>query len=148
MKSTNLKVWTDALRSGDFGQTNGHLADPEGYCCLGVGECVRWGGDPGHLFAALANQSFPPTAFHEWLGLPRSRDSRADVYLDLPLANELFIGDGTMNGEERGIIAQGTPGSGPVLLDKQDLSCANLNDAHGLTFDQIADMLDYFGVAS
>lgn len=30
------KVWLEALRSGDYEQTTGHLKKRDGYCCLGV----------------------------------------------------------------------------------------------------------------
>lgn len=32
-----IKLWIDALRSGDYKQTTGCLVDGNGYCCLGVG---------------------------------------------------------------------------------------------------------------
>jgi len=32
----HIKVWTDALDSGDYPQTTGALCNTEGYCCLGV----------------------------------------------------------------------------------------------------------------
>lgn len=33
----NQQKWVDALRSGDYKQTNGRLRDNNGFCCLGVG---------------------------------------------------------------------------------------------------------------
>jgi len=32
----HIKLWTDALDSGDYPQTTGALYNTEGYCCLGV----------------------------------------------------------------------------------------------------------------
>ena len=32
----NIKIWVDALESGDWDQTTGCLHDESGYCCLGV----------------------------------------------------------------------------------------------------------------
>lgn len=32
----NIRKWVDALRSGNYTQTNGALHDTGGYCCLGV----------------------------------------------------------------------------------------------------------------
>lgn len=34
--NANAKKWLAALRSGEFPQTQGHLRDHKGYCCLGV----------------------------------------------------------------------------------------------------------------
>ncbi len=36
MKYNVMKKWVKALRSGKYKQTNGSLADSEGFCCLGV----------------------------------------------------------------------------------------------------------------
>ena len=36
MKVKYKKKWLKALRSGEFDQTKGSLADEDGYCCLGV----------------------------------------------------------------------------------------------------------------
>lgn len=36
MKPGLLKRWLDALRSGKYAQTRGHLRDKNGFCCLGV----------------------------------------------------------------------------------------------------------------
>ena len=32
----DVKIWVDALRSGEYEQTRGTLQDQFGYCCLGV----------------------------------------------------------------------------------------------------------------
>ena len=32
----DIKIWVDALRSGEYEQTRGTLQDQFGYCCLGV----------------------------------------------------------------------------------------------------------------
>jgi hypothetical protein len=36
MLNKNAKKWVKALRSGEYNQTTGVLADQDGYCCLGV----------------------------------------------------------------------------------------------------------------
>lgn len=36
MNQQNIKIWIDALRSGEYKQTGGRLQDAQGYCCLGV----------------------------------------------------------------------------------------------------------------
>ena len=36
MKQDVKDLWVEALRSGDYKQTNGYLQDGDGYCCLGV----------------------------------------------------------------------------------------------------------------
>lgn len=134
MHTPNLKVWTKALRDPDLMQVHGALVKDEnedgriGYCCLGVG-CVEAGMDvdaegevivlDGEMYGAL-----PPTAFHIWLGLDRpgwKPEVTADIYPDWD-----FI---TRDGQEA-----------------YDVTCANLNDEWNLTFVQIADILDYFGI--
>lgn len=39
------RKWVEALRSGKYEQTKGHLYDGKGYCCLGVA-CVVAGFEP------------------------------------------------------------------------------------------------------
>lgn len=36
MNALVKKKWLEALRSGEYQQTKGHLKDAEGHCCLGV----------------------------------------------------------------------------------------------------------------
>jgi len=36
MLTDNQKLWVDALRSGEYAQTEERLNDEDGFCCLGV----------------------------------------------------------------------------------------------------------------
>lgn len=36
MTENQAMLWVEALRSGKYKQTSGHLKDKRGYCCLGV----------------------------------------------------------------------------------------------------------------
>jgi hypothetical protein len=40
MTPENKKIWTDALRSGDYKQGQDHLKKDDCYCCLGVAGVV------------------------------------------------------------------------------------------------------------
>lgn len=40
MKASDKKAWILALRSGEYKQGTGGLVGRNGYCCLGVAQCV------------------------------------------------------------------------------------------------------------
>lgn len=79
-----LRLWTAALRSGDYAQATNQLrrtmnaievgyrgAEPEyGYCCLGVAQrvCMDNGG-PG-TETDLGDRGYPALEIAEWFGLP------------------------------------------------------------------------------
>ena len=46
MLTENQEKWVEALRSGDYEQTQGCLQDSKGYCCLGVA-CVVYEKETG-----------------------------------------------------------------------------------------------------
>lgn len=143
MNEQHVKEWIAALRDPDNKQITGTLArrlgheDEVGYCCLGLGCEVA--GIPVYidLPSEIINSNnelvevvktaddLPPFAFHRWLGLDRLTDvGMGDVYVDWP---DLL---------DRG----GEPLS--------NLTCAELNDTAHLTFSQIADVLEYFGISA
>jgi hypothetical protein len=124
MKTPNMYVWSAALRSGHFSQGKGQLAREEHgtvrYCCLGVG-CVKADIEPhknGTTIYFNHHDSMPPVAFREWLGLPADENRAVVVLLDVPSSGV------------------GWPHTQFDVL----------NDNHGLSFPQIADLIDYFGV--
>jgi hypothetical protein len=146
----NVRRWTAALRSGEYEQTTSMLAIQDGdsvaYCCMGVG-CVVAGPDEvphetitypsavygftdtvKHSFGDGSCEELPPTEFHAWLGIEGEMDND-DVYIDWP--------------EEYVRLSEGSPRGG---LSRAVMSCANMNDSFNLTFEQIADMIDYFGI--
>lgn len=166
----NLRTWTEALRSGAYDQVDGTLAKQEegekkiAYCCLGVG-CVLAGvphekrahvcdsdeedwcesgghGEVKHLFGAECATDLPPAEFHDWLGLANEGGVLGgDVYLDWPVEYQTLTTQGPKPSESY-------PGHRTQPLNQAAMTCANLNDSLRLSFPQIADMIDYFGVKS
>lgn len=136
MHTENLKVWTDRLREPGLNQTTGALIEGEyehdfSYCCLGVG-CmvagipqVRINGTEAFVVNGMDFEALPPVEFHRWLGTdPDTTERSLDVYPDWP--------EGLMTADDLNL--------------RGEVSCANLNDECSLTFAQIADVLDYFGI--
>lgn len=147
MKNENTAALVAALRSGEYVQGTGHLVtrqdngDPA-YCCLGVGSVVagvrrgyydgesgQWVDDFG-MFDGC--RDLAPEPLIEWLGLSindRDMEDGWTVYLDWP--EHMSVRSGTTNGVS------------PAAASVDQL--ATLNDG-GFTFDQIADLIEYFGV--
>lgn len=126
--------WVAALRSGKHIQVKGVLGeayheDIPRNCCLGVA-CEVAGIVPTTTFGSVSDQydegsleydgaitSLPERA-REWLGV-----TMADPWIDFP--------DGLLTRDRRGSL---------------ELTCTMLNDDLRLTFDQIADLVEYFGL--
>ncbi len=93
---TRIKLWTDALRSGDYQQTTGELHNRAGFCCLGVA-CDVFIKAGGALEEVAQNGCFHyrdthstesavlPNAVRDWLGL---RTGDGAISQDLSLASE------------------------------------------------------------
>lgn len=138
MNLNNVKTWVAALRDPSKKQVRGALKRDGGNCCLGLG-CEVMGLEPvfdqdTHVwgYRADADMDFgylPPMEFHHWLGIEPLGGSD-DVYIDWPV--DLLLADGYTENSQDGFV--------PVL------GCAVLNDTVGLSFSQIADLIDYFGV--
>lgn len=73
------KLWVDALRSGEYKQTDGCLKDSIGYCCLGV-LCElhnkvtgdgQWNYDNAYGDDLNKRDDVPPDCVISWAGLPR-----------------------------------------------------------------------------
>lgn len=121
----NMRLWVDALRSGDFRQTTGKLSNGREYCCLGVAcEVAMANGAPVvkkelDLNTVSYNkiEGSLPGEVAKWLGLA-TNCPKADCGCEYP--------EGTVrvkwNGEERSVIS--------------------LNDSEGLNFRAIADCLE------
>lgn len=153
MKTENLKVWTTDLRTTDANQAKGKLAighiDDQGrldadFCCLGRG-CMAMGLKPNVAHYSEVIQfgravSLPPAEFHVWLGLYET-EAEALPALQGP-------GGGRTEFE---VMIDWTDNSGEVIEFRDeglaaDCGASGLNDAWDLTFDQIADVLDWFGI--
>lgn len=112
----NAKKWIEALRSGKYQQTKGALKNTEGFCCLGVA-CElsglgRWEKDGAWTYYVVDEEGFSP-------------DRREDY---LPYAVRKWLGLYTSEGEY-----------------DSDFGRTNLtkaNDDDGLTFEQIADLIE------
>lgn len=136
----HLDEWIKVLRSGDYEQYTGgslHVFEDERhkYCCLGVGcEVAQIPGtalesscddndDPAShvtVFVHGGDTDFQPDSFDSWLGLPEGGRISLDGSIQ---ARDTIFGD-----------------KGTITLDR-------LND-WGFTFDQIADLIEYFGLTS
>jgi hypothetical protein len=149
MNTDNFNTWLAALRDGTRKQGKMRLAtvhqdDTVSYCCMGIGCAVAeievraseyshtdaGTGDTytwlkyGHVEAS----DLPPDEFVEWLDLATATgDNTWHMYLgdQGPEPYDLKT--------KHGDYIVGAP-------------LATLNDEWGLTFPQIADLLDYFGV--
>lgn len=153
MKTDNIKRWTNELRVTDLPQAKAMLAvlrvedsgdsdaRPEntvGYCCLGIGCLVagidsskvdRLGLDEQVLIEYLTfdgEDRLAPTSFAAWLGFGWGSDGwmTSKIQTLVLAAPELRLLDG----------------------DRLDSPLTILNDNWDLTFPQIADCIDYFGV--
>lgn len=125
MKTEIKALWTDALRSGVYTQTQNHLRDAKGFCCLGVlcdiakdqigaqwGEMHPTGCD--FIYGDGIEAGCLPPVVQEWAGLS---DRNPGVNI------------GTTGS-----------GSGPHAVESR-ASLANLNDS-GMSFREIADIIE------
>lgn len=161
-ESENMAAWVAELRTTDRLQGHGalHSFDPEGdepaqFCCLGVGcEVAMVRGQVFTLGAEDGESSFgmlrlyddrsdlAPISFGRWLGFSYTEltaQNNGDFLLDWPVewlrptAPESWAQSGTKGGE--------TP------VTKTSFRLSILND-DGLTFAQIADLIEYFGIVA
>lgn len=135
MNTTHLKLWSDELRSGKYLQGTGQLwtieqaedGPIEHACCLAVG-CVAAGiPREGEQFVSVNHKfySLPPAEFANWLDLDTPPGTTETTAVALSLDVPEWLQD--PNGSTR-------------------YELAVLNDSGEFTFDQIADLIDYFGV--
>jgi hypothetical protein len=167
----NVRAWTTALRKpglrqvrqklaahvGENGLPSSDEAQPIGQCCLGLGcdiagiprtptrsfiytqddededlpyeyEAEVW------AYGDAEAEDLPPQEFFDWLGLPVDHyhgglfaSGGEDVYLDVPYALRPRTRERQVAGAPR-------------------IAASALNDEWRLTFPQIADMIDYFGL--
>lgn len=153
MNIDHTRTWTTALRDPSLNQTTGILTEVliEGgraHCCLGVG-CVTMGLDgrpdgQAIMYGAERAAGLPPKEFHAWLGLLTEQQIRSDqpfgskdVGIDWGEVGELLTYDA------RNQYVSDTPGEVKRL---KQIGCAGLNDSCHLTFSQIADVIDHFGL--
>jgi hypothetical protein len=137
MNIEHTKMWTDELRATTTPQVRGNLAAPVdqysenseiGACCLGVLECVRLGVEPKDL---PNDVGLPALEAADWLGVETDfldHVRMVNFNIDYPYDLRVSVG-----------------------IDAVDvdyiLSATAMNDDLCLTFSQIADMVDYFGIS-
>jgi hypothetical protein len=119
--------WIAALRSGKYKQTVSRLRDNFGYCCLGVACDISGMGEWDNMFG-------------RWCFFPKEAPKEAALFENdiLPASLAIFMGfDDTRSGRN-GLI--------PDLADRHGypIKLTQLNDDSKLTFDQIADVINYF----
>lgn len=151
MNEPHVRQWTTVLRSTPSPQVTGTLVDEvvdtsghlvPGFCCLGIGQKVagiplNHSEDPDpdegeRRWQFTEGDDLPSERFLRWLGVDRVEGfGDSDVDVDWPV--ELVDREGYPY-----LASNVSPGGG--------LTCASLNDTTKLTFAQIADVVDYFGV--
>jgi hypothetical protein len=122
-------AWVAALRDPSRKQTRGCLYDENGMCCLGVAADIsnigEWDSMARHTYSTPNGResSITPVAVAEWLGFPHNEDNAVATLVGDVVQNPLIPGLNTRDDD------------GDTL--------ASLNDS-GLTFAQIADVIEYF----
>ncbi len=136
MKQDIASLWTETLRSGTIQQCTGTLNNGVGMCCLGV-------------LSELASEVGVTSKHHTDVGF--SADYEYGYYVGNEGSTVLgrdvldWSGMSTEAGEIMFFI--GTYGTRGIFPDKPDylrMSLAEMNDG-GLTFSQIADVIDHSG---
>lgn len=117
MKPELKKRWTDALRSGEYDQTQGWLRDKRGFCCLGVA-CEVFGPEVG-----LDVKPTTSAVKDHWL--------YGNLSDNLPI--ELI---GLLETDGYGTLKKEIEFEGGTYTTLQ-----GLNDA-GMSFSEIADIID------
>ena len=105
---TNIELWIDALRNGEYEQSKRVLKDYKGFCCLGVACEIYRENVGGHWDEE--------GCFHE------GEEDYSGMTLPVSIQGWL-----------------GVEGDDPTL---GEFTASHLNDVKGLTFDQIADLLE------
>lgn len=148
----NLTRWVEALRSGYYQQSTGSLCQSEkteegteytGYCCLGVAEVLRLM-DPNPM------GGLPHAELAEWLGIELDPDA-----LDSPDEWDLRIAvPSTITADQlRDLLDDGdvlTANYQKLLHNiqhtHQGITATSLNDEYLLSFKQIANLIEQFGI--
>lgn len=159
---SRIKEWTKALRSGEYSQCIGTLHSTSGYCCLGVEtdlaikarkEIGQW-----HVANKFEVHSYVfrygedkkryessclPDPVAEFVGLLHTNPQITILFKDDSLIRTDPGGryDYEFPDGKKAFDATERVGSFPQF--QQRISLAEMNDA-GFTFEQIAQVIDYF----
>ena len=130
MMNQEIKTkWVNALRSGDYEQGQGALKNPDGqFCCLGV-LCDLYDKHRMEDFGAESSWTKDTVSLNEFISAPEDHEVGVppNVVVDwagLPHNNpDIFV---TLEEDDF----------------EQDLPIAELNDDFGLTFNELADLIE------
>lgn len=132
----NLKAWTHKLRDPWLKQANGQLGKRtedggESFCCLGVGETLihKYVEQEDGAFKFDHTTTFPTEEWFKWIGI----DVLIEEWDEWPEEPDPIIDHDFGTGPGKNHI-------GPRI------TASVLNDVWHLTFPQIADVIDYFGL--
>lgn len=135
VKAERLKLWTAALRSGEYAQAKGYLKTDDGYCCLGVacevaienGLDIETDDDLGYK----SKTTYTGESYYENSVMPREV---MDWY-GLEEVNPFVVYEVTEGevDEETGQEFEG---------EELRSELSELNDSYGYDFDQLADIID------
>jgi len=142
-----IKLWVEALESGEFRQAAGALRkigggdgllEGSGMCCLGVAcevyrrhsppaSGVEWVSQDNGVATFLGAQSMLPEAVREWYGMNDGDHSRESTHPDLKVFNPRLMDDEAEDDEAEDDTAR----------DVTELA-TELNDGHEYNFKHIA----------
>lgn len=119
--------WVAALRSGDYKQTQNHLQDSNGYCCLGV-------------LCDLYAQEHEEVEWSDNLQFyPKGLDAKYERYFDTPYEFDEELPPEVMSWA-------GLDRADPVLVveseNNKKLTCIDCNDNAKMNFNEIADLVE------
>ena len=73
MKAEIAKIWVDALRSGEYGQTRNWLKMDNDFCCLGllceISKLGEWQGESVYRKSYLGDNRRLPKEIKKWSGI-------------------------------------------------------------------------------
>ena len=131
-----VALWTKTLRYGDLTQVRGTISmwvsDLDGHktlagvCAVGAGMYAMGDTTPGGGSLLGASE---PREFVEWLGGGAFFDEEAPVTVCIDWPDDALDPVGLL-----------------YMNDADMISIVGLNDSLDLTFEQIADVIDYFGI--
>lgn len=128
MNEERKKEWVEALRSGEYEQTRNWLRTTDGHCCLGVACDLAVAHavipapklEDGHHYEYGSSAGALPDNVREWLAV-------SDSTVEIDFGQGEFI----------------NPTRYPTRhTNLKGVTLAGLNDT-GLTFDQIADVIEW-----
>lgn len=114
----NVRKWVDALRDGGYRQATGNLTNGDGFCCLGVACDISGVGSWNEMdeYETEYDSGDGPVQEFEASALPRAVQEWLGVDTDNP---EL-----------------------PHTPEQGRMTCIGANDDFGLSFEQIADLIE------